>query len=57
MGVGAKPHQDNDLAAWVLSRFTDEEMKLMKEGTEKAVSCLELMVKGKTDEAMNKYNS
>lgn len=57
IGVGAKPHKDYDLAAWVLSRFTDEEMKLMKEGTEKAVSCLELMVKGKTDEAMNKYNS
>ena len=57
VGVGAKPHKDYDLAAWVLSNFSDDEMKLMKEGTEKAVSCIELMVQGKTDEAMNKFNS
>ncbi|MGN0553323.1 MAG: aminoacyl-tRNA hydrolase, partial [Oscillospiraceae bacterium] len=57
LGVGAKPNKDYDLAAWVLSRFTDDEMKLMNEGTEKAVKCIELMVNGKTDEAMNKYNS
>ena len=57
LGVGAKPHKDYDLAAWVLSHFSEEEMKLMKEGTEKAVACLELMVKGRTDEAMNKFNS
>ncbi|MBQ2824265.1 MAG: aminoacyl-tRNA hydrolase [Oscillospiraceae bacterium] len=56
-GVGAKPHKDYDLAAWVLSNFTADELKLMQEGTEKAVSALELMVKGKTDEAMNKFNS
>lgn len=56
-GVGQKPRKDYDLAAWVLSRFTDEELKLMNEGTDKAVASLELMVKGKTDEAMNKYNS
>ena len=57
IGVGAKPHKDYDLAAWVLSGFTEEEIKLMHEGTDKAVACLELMVQGKTDEAMNKYNS
>ncbi len=57
IGVGAKPHKDYDLAAWVLSGFTEEEIKLMHEGTDKAVVCLELMVQGKTDEAMNKYNS
>ena len=57
IGVGKKPHKDYDLAAWVLSHFTEEEKKLMDEGTEKAVASLELMVKGKTDEAMNKYNS
>lgn len=57
IGVGAKPHKDYNLADWVLSRFNDEEKKLMAEGTEKAVSSLELMVKDKTSEAMNKYNS
>ncbi len=57
LGVGKKPHKDYDLAAWVLSRFTDEEKKLMDTGTDKAVSSIELMVKGRTDEAMNKFNS
>ena len=57
LGVGAKPSKDYDLANWVLSRFTDDEHKLMKEGTDKAVQCIELMIKGKTDEAMNKFNS
>jgi PTH1 family peptidyl-tRNA hydrolase len=57
LGVGAKPHKDYDLAAWVLSHFGEDEMKLMKEGTDKAVSCIELIIKGKTDEAMNKFNS
>ncbi len=56
-GVGQKPNKDYDLAAWVLSHFTDEEKKLMDEGTDKAAASLELMVKGRTDEAMNKYNS
>lgn len=57
IGVGAKPSKDYDLAAWVLSHFTPDEQKLMTEGAEKAVACIELMVQGKTDEAMNKYNS
>lgn len=57
IGVGNKPNKDYDLAAWVLSRFTDEEKKLMDEGIDKAVASLELMVRDKTSEAMNKYNS
>ena len=57
IGVGAKPHKDYNLADWVLSHFSEEEMKLMGEGTDKAVSSLELIVKGRTDEAMNKFNS
>ena len=57
IGVGKKPHKDYDLAAWVLSRFTKEESELMDKAIEKSIASLELMVKGKTDEAMNKYNS
>ena len=57
IGVGKKPHKDYNLADWVLSHFTKEEMEKMNEGTDKAVASLELMVKGKTDEAMNLYNS
>lgn len=57
IGVGNKPNKDYDLAAWVLSRFTDEEKKLMSEAADKAAASLELMVQDKTSEAMNKYNS
>lgn len=57
IGVGKKPHKDYNLADWVLSHFTKEEMEKMNEGTDKAVASVELMVKGKTDEAMNLYNS
>ncbi len=57
IGVGKKPHKDYNLADWVLSHFTNDEQKAMTEGTEKAASSIELMVKGKTDEAMNKFNS
>ena len=57
IGVGQKPHPDYDLADWVLSRFTQNEQKLMAEGVEKAMRSCELMVQGNIDQAMNKYNS
>lgn len=56
IGVGAKPHKDYNLADWVLSNFTKEEIPLMHESTDKACEALALMVGGKTDEAMNKFN-
>ena len=57
VGVGQKPHPEYDLAAWVLSRFTPNEQKLMAEGIEKAMKSCELMVQGNIDQAMNKFNS
>jgi PTH1 family peptidyl-tRNA hydrolase len=57
IGVGKKPHKDYNLADWVLSGFTKEEIPLIKEAAEKTVLSVELMVQGKTDEAMNKFNS
>ncbi len=57
IGVGKKPHKDYDLAKWVLSKFTDDEMKLMETSCKNACECLELMVNGKTDTAMNRYNA
>lgn len=57
IGVGAKPHPDYDLGDWVLSKFTPEEQKLLDAAYERAPSAVELMVSGKTDEAMNRYNS
>ncbi len=57
LGVGAKPHKDYDLADWVLSCFPKDDIPLIKESTNNAVACIELMVDGKIDSAMNKYNS
>lgn len=57
MGVGAKPRPDYNLADWVLSQFTEPEKKDLCSAIEKAVAAATLMVEGKTDEAMNRYNS
>lgn len=57
MGVGAKPHPDYNLADWVLGHFKKEDGEALEKCFNNAVSALELMVEGKIDEAMNKYNS
>lgn len=56
IGVDGKPHPDMDLADWVLSRFTPRERKLLEPVWESAYDALGLMVAGRTDEAMNRYN-
>ena len=57
LGVGKKPNPAYDLAKWVLSKFGEEERQKLGEAAEKACGALELMVQGKIDEAMSKYNS
>ena len=56
IGIGAKPHPDYDLADWVLSAFKKDEIKPLEEAVLNAADAAVLMVNGKTDEAMNKYN-
>ncbi len=56
IGVGQKPHPDYDLAAWVLSRFTAQELALMETATEQAAQAAELIVDGQIDEAMNRFS-
>ena len=57
MGVGAKPNPDYKLADWVLGHFKKEDGEKLEQCFQNAVACLELIVQGKIDEAMNKYNS
>lgn len=57
MGVGKKPHPDYDLAKWVLGKFNKEDAEKLKSAADNACECIKLMVVGKTDEAMNKYNN
>ncbi len=57
MGVGAKPHPDYNLADWVLGHFKKEDGEKLEQCFDNAVAALELIVDGKIDQAMNKYNS
>lgn len=57
VGVGAKPNPEYDLADWVISHFTKDEAKLIKEVAEKVIGAVEYMVDGKIDKAMSDYNS
>lgn len=57
IGTGNKPNPEWDLADWVLSKFSAQELKQLNEAIEHAYASVELMVQGKTDEAMNQYNS
>ncbi|MBR3619858.1 MAG: aminoacyl-tRNA hydrolase, partial [Clostridia bacterium] len=49
LGVGMKPDPDYDLADWVLSSFTKDELVKMRQAAENAVLAAELMVSGETD--------
>ena len=40
----------------MLSRFTDEEMKKLSDVDNNTCEAVELMVQGKINEAMNKFN-
>ena len=57
LGVGKQPRPDYNLADWVLSRFTKEELEQMHIAAEHACESIALMVNGKIDEAMNRYNA
>ena len=57
MGVGAKPHPDYNLADWVLGHFKKEQAEALETAMDNAVSSIELMVGGKMNEAMTKFNS
>ena len=57
IGVGAKPHPDYDLAAWVLSKFDKDDMARMEESAKRAAEAVRLVVQGRIDDAMNGYSS
>ena len=57
LGVGKKPRPDYNLADWVLSRFTKEELDQLHIAAEHAYESIALMVNGKIDEAMNRFNA
>lgn len=56
IGVGAKPNPGWQLADWVLSRFTDNEKKLISQTADNACRAVETILDGDIDKAMNLYN-
>jgi len=56
LGIGEKPHPDYDLADWVLSNFTKDELLTLRETCQKACEAAELIVGGEIERAMNFYN-
>ena len=57
IGVGKKPHPDMELSDWVLSRFTDTELKQLEKLMGIAAECVELYIGGKQDEAVRLCNA
>ncbi len=57
IGVGQKPHPEMELCDWVLSKFTKDEQKTLFDTLCNVNDACELVLSGKTDQAMNKYNS
>lgn len=57
IGIGEKPNPKWQLADWVLSRFTSEELKTLDEVTERACGAVEAILSGNIDKAMSQYNS
>ena len=57
IGVGKKPNPNMNLADWVLSKFTEQELTFMQKSCENACQALKLILSGQTDKAMNLYNA
>ena len=57
IGVGEKPRPEYDLADWVLSNFTKDELTGIHDVAGHCLEIVELIIKGQVDKAMNQYNS
>ena len=56
IGVGAKPHADQDLADWVLSNFSASEEKALTFALENAASAALCIMEKGVYESANRYN-
>ena len=56
IGVGAKPHPEMDLADWVLSTFSAQEEKALKNALEWAGEAALAIIDHSVPEAANRYN-
>lgn len=56
IGVGKKPHPEYNLADWVLSVFKPAERKELDTALEHCPEIVSLIIDGKIDQAMNRFN-
>lgn len=56
IGIGAKPNPNWELANWVLSKFTDIEMKDIEKMADNANTAIEHIINGDIAKAMNLFN-
>ena len=56
LGIGEKPNPEADLADWVLSNFSKQELIQLRNAVDEACKAAELIVGGEIDKAMSSYN-
>lgn len=56
VGVGGKPHPEYDLADWVLSRFTADELKAIQDVYERIYAAVACLLSGEAARAMECCN-
>lgn len=56
IGVGQKPHPDYDLAAWVLSRFPQNEWPALNDAVANAAAAAQLIAQDQIETAMNRFS-
>lgn len=56
IGIGAKPHPDYDMAAWVLSTFEVKDIEAIRENYPRIYEGICKMLEGNTEEAMQICN-
>ena len=56
IGIGYKPHADYDLADWVTSAMSKQDLAKLTEAAENAAKAIPLIVSDNIDEAMSKYS-
>ena len=56
VGIGGKPHPDYDLADWVLSNITPDELEAMDDAVDRAVLAVSELIQNGVPAATQKYN-
>ena len=56
IGVGGPPHEDFDMADWVLSKLAGADQKLIVEAADRAAAALETIIARGVEDAMAEFN-